>query len=653
MATDSSAVLLAREQAPRLVLRFALFTALGLAVAAAVIVAVVRQAYAVQGEQRAISRARLTTELVLQGQLRASDVDGPVSASRRYRLDRLFSRQVLTGGTLSAVLYSRRGVATYSTGRKSGTRSAEVRALVREALRGKVIARIDRGGSGSGRVLSTYVPVVVGPQGTRGVVAFEQDYAPIAAATRHSSLVIAGVLEALLLGLFLILMPALARASARIRAQVDALDRLATHDELTGLANRAGFRRALEQLAADANARATVMLVDLESFHEINDTLGPERGDTLLVKVGARLRSLGGIVLVARLGEDEFGLLLPNADDQEIACVAQSIRQAFTEPINVGGQRIAVETSIGCAQLPRHGSEEAVLLRRAGVALSIAKETRVGVGIYDPDHDASDVSRLTLTAELREALREGQLTVHYQPQADLATRAIRGAEALVRWQHPRRGLLAASEFIPAAEQTGLIGEIGRFVLDSAARQWQEWKALGITLDIAVNLAAVDLLDPQLPDEIEALIAQHELPPEYLVLEITERTLLRDEHRTKQVLQDLYRIGARLAIDDYGTGYSSLAYLRNLRAQQVKLDRTFISGIPGDPANEAIVRSTIKLAHTLGATVVAEGIETPEQWHHLANLGCDIAQGYLIGEPLPAGELVHRLIHKPWLRVDAA
>ncbi len=652
MAADPLSTPRARERVPRLVLRFTLFTALGLTIAAAVIVMVVRHAYAVQGEQRAIERARLTTEVVLRRRLRPSDLSGSVSATRRRQLSRLFAGQVLSATTQAGALYDAHGAVTYSIGTRRTSQRARTRWVMRAARTGEVITRIDAANDSSGRVLTTYVPIRIGSRGERGVVALEQDYAPIAAAARHSSLLIAGVLEGVLLALFVLLMPMLVRASARIRAQVDALDRLATHDELTGLPNRAGFRRTLAQLTEEANTSAAVMLVDLDSFHEINDALGPEWGDGLLAEVAERLRRLEGDVLIARLGEDEFGLLLPSSDDRAIADVAQSARRALAAPFNVGGQRVSVEARIGCALLPLHGSEPAVLLRRAGVALSIAKQSRVAVEIYDPDHDASDVSRLNLTTELRAALSAGQLTVHYQPQADLATSAVRGVEALVRWQHPRRGLLTASEFIPAAERTGLIGEIGRFVLESSARQWQEWKALGIVLDIAVNLTAVDLLDPQLPDEIETLLARHGLPAEYLVLELTERSLLRDERRTKQALERLHRIGTRLAVDDYGTGYSSLAYLRNLRAQQVKLDRTFTAGIPGDPVDEAIVRSTIELAHTLGATVVAEGVETPEQWHRLAILGCDIAQGYLIGRPIPADEVTQRLAHKPVLRVVA-
>ena len=297
-------------------LRFALFTALTLAIAAAVIVALVRHGYAVQGQQRAIERARLTTAVALQAQLRPSDLEGQVSVTRRHQLDRLFRARVIANGTLGAALYTAGGAPTYSTGRNSSADKAEIRRLVRQALAGSTVATIDRERSGSGRVLSIYLPVTIGSSGANGVLAVEQDYAPIASATRHSTLLIAGVLEGVLLALFLLLMPMLARASARIRDQLDALDRLATHDELTGLANRAGFRRSLEQLARDTEAPAGVLLVDIESFHEINDTVGAERGDTLLAKVGARLDALDDAVLVARMGEDEFGLLLPGASSE-------------------------------------------------------------------------------------------------------------------------------------------------------------------------------------------------------------------------------------------------------------------------------------------------------------------------------------------------
>jgi len=612
-------------------LQFAVLAAIGLTVAAAVIVALVRQAYATQAEQRAIARARLATELVLDGRLHHSDLAAPVKPARRDQLDRLFATSVLRDGIFSGTLYSRRAAPVYST-RPNGTPPRDAGVAVRAALDGKVVARVGTSGGTPKRVLYTYVPVALGGGRASGVVVLAQDFGPISAATRHSTLVVAAVLEGVLLGLLLLLGPPLARASRRIESQVAELDWLATHDELTGLANRSGFSRGLERVAAEQGASATVMLVDLESFHEFNDTLGPAWADELLVKAAARLRTVEGPILLARTGEDEFGLLLPHAESHPTGYV-DAIRSAFATPLTIGDQRVVIDVRIGSAQLPLHGNEPDVLLRRAGVALSIAKQAGVAAQTYDPDHDSSDVSRMALTTELRIALREQRLVVHYQPQADLATGAIRGVEALIRWQHPQRGLLPASEFIEAAEQTGLIADIRRLVIESSAAQWETWRAAGSKLDIAVNLSAVDLLDPELPREIESALSKHAMPAEYLVLEITERTLLRSEQQGNNVLRDLQRIGARLAVDDYGTGYSSLAALRNLHARQVKLDRTFVQGLPGDGANEAIVRSTIELAHTLGATVVAEGVETRAQWDHLARVGCDVAQGYLIGHAL--------------------
>jgi len=638
------------HKGPRLVLQFAGLAAIGLTVAAVVIVSLVRQAYATQGEQRAIARARLATELVLDGRLRASDVSGRVAAVRRRQLDRLFTTRVLRDGILSATLYDRRSAPVYATQRGAAAPS-DGRADVRAALGGKVVARVESTGGTPKRILYTYVPLAFDGAHEHGVVALAQDFGPIAAATRHSTLVVAGVLEGVLLVLLLLLVPPLARASRRIGDQVAELDWLATHDELTGLANRSGFNRALEDVAADSKVTATVLLVDLDRFHEFNDTLGPAWADAMLVQAATRLRTVSGPLLVARTGEDEFGVLFAHAADASDQVGA--IRDAFAAPLTVGDQRVAIEVRIGSAEVPRHGTEPDLLLRRAGVALSIAKQAGVRAQAYDPGHDSSDVSRLALTAELRTALRDGRLVAYYQPQADLATGAIRGVEALIRWQHPHRGLLAASEFIEAAEQTGLIADIRRLVIDSAAAQWDVWRAEGTKIDIAVNLAAVDLLDPDLPREIEAALSRHAMPAEYLVLEITERTLLRTEQQGSAVLRELQRIGARLAIDDYGTGYSSLAALRNLHARQVKLDRTFIQGLPGDGANVAIVRSTIELAHTLGATVVAEGVETHEQWQHLAHAGCDVAQGFLIGAALAPDALLPFVQGRPTLRIVAA
>jgi len=279
------------------------------------------------------------------------------------------------------------------------------------------------------------------------------------------------------------------------------------------------------------------------------------------------------------------------------------------------------------------------VLRRAAAALSTARsEGRLDVQIYEPSLEVGDLSRVALIAELRDALETGQLLVHYQPQADLVTRQVRGVEALLRWQHPTHGLVAAREFIGVAERSGVARDLRHFVLETSARQWQAWDSLGISLELAVNLSAIDLLDVSLPDEIAYLLDRYSIPPWNLVLEITERTLIRDERRARQVTDRLHEIGVRLAIDDFGTGYSSLSSLTRFPVQLVKLDQSLLANAPDDAAAEAIVSGSVEMAHAIGATVVAEGIETRDQWTLVHSLGCDIAQGYLISPPLPADEI---------------
>jgi diguanylate cyclase (GGDEF)-like protein len=389
-------------------------------------------------------------------------------------------------------------------------------------------------------------------------------------------------------------------------------------------------------------------LVDLDGFSEINDVLGSEWGDAILSDVAARLvRDLDDGETVARLGEDEFGVLLTAAGGEEIANVAERVRQSLGRPFVIDGVRVAMTVSIGAALLTERDATFAVVLRRAGAALSAAKEAGQGaLEIFDHDHEANDVSRLALVAELREALVEGQLLVYYQPLVDLSTRTVRGVESLIRWQHPKHGLLTADAFIRQAERSGLTKAIRRFVLEATALKWREWKSRGIDLELAVNLGAIDMLDISLPDEIEDLLERHGIQPWNLVLEITERTLIGDEWRTAQVIDRLDQIGVRLAIDDFGTGYSSLASLLRFPVHQVKLDQSLLAGVPGDKAAEAIVTGSVEIAHAVGATVVAEGIETQEQWNFVNRIGCDIAQGYLLGRPGPGDELETLLATAP-------
>jgi diguanylate cyclase (GGDEF)-like protein len=635
------------ERPPRLVLHFAIFTALGLALAGAVIVLVVRQADMVQSQRQAISRARLAVESVLEHELRAADVAGPIPKARKRVLDKLSEARVLVEGIRDLSVYTAGGRITYSTEpRLVGQRLPVGHA--REALTGTVVSEVGTSLGDTRKVLRTFLPIVLGPKRTTGVVALEQDYAPIEAAARGSAWLIAGVLEGLLVILAVIFVPLLARVSSRIRRHVRELDHVATHDELTELPNRVGFGRRVEDLLASREPSGALLLLDLDGFSKINEVLGYGSGDALLSQFADRLRrDLADCEAVARLGEDEFGVLLAEAGHVEIATIAARVERSLSEPFLVDGVRIALDVHIGSALLGEHGADFATVLRRAGVALSTAKtEGLDNLQIYDPASEAVDVSRLALTAELREALDQGQLLLYYQPLVDLGTQTVRGVEALLRWQHPEKGFLTAGEFIAEAERSGLAREIRSFVLETSARQWQEWSAQGVDLEFAVNLATVDMLDASLPGEIADLLDRYDIPPWNLILEITERTLIGDERRTNQVIDRLRAIGVRLAIDDLGTGQSSLASLRRFPVERIKLDRSLLADAPGDPPAEAIVSSCVEIAHAIGATVVAEGVETHDQWMFAFSAGCDAAQGYLIGRPVPGDQLLEFLQATP-------
>jgi diguanylate cyclase (GGDEF)-like protein len=625
---------------PRLALRFVLWTALGLTATAAVVFVLVRHELTLQAERDAISRAEITAHAVLGNGLRPTDLNGPITPARRRQLDALFRREVLVGGTVRASLSGLDGTIHYSTdhsliGHATGTPSGGA-----GAVPVKVVSHIVDGGPRLGRTLESTIPLAVAGR-VGGTAQLEQRYGPIDAAARRTSLEIAGIVEVLFLLLLAALLPALNRASARIGRDVDELDRLATHDALLGLPNRVGFSRSFDRLAG---REGSLLLLDLDAFREVNDTLGADWGNVLLMRWAERLEADElGCDLIGRLGENELGILSSSVEPGELEALNERIARAVLEPVEIDGIRIALDATTGVVLLPEQGRDFDVVLRRAGLALEHAKAVGERMAIYDSSYDATDGTHLRRTAELRDALERGEFTVYYQPQADLGTRAVRGVEALVRWEHPRDGLLDAGRFIGTAQRSGLITELDRFVLQTMARQWRAWCNLGIEIDVSANLAPVDLLDTGLPDQIAALLESNGLPASRLVLEITEVALVPDDQRTRDVLTRLHELGVRLSIDDYGTGYSSLAYLRRLPVQQVKLDRSFISALPHSAADRAIVRSTTELAHTLGATVVAEGIETHEQWDAAARQGCDIAQGFLIARALSPEKMTELLV----------
>jgi diguanylate cyclase len=622
---------------PRLVVRFAILTALGLALAAITIAVLVRTESTALGQRYAIERARFAADAVLERELRSTDLSSRPTPARRRELRHIFEETVLREGIRGVALYAEDGRLTYSSGVVPPRRLPQTK--MREALKGVAVSWLSRSGRGGDRVLWTSVPVVVGPEETAGVALLEQDYSPIEAAGRRAAWLVAAVLEGLLILLVLLLAPVLVRVTARIRDQIAQIEHVATHDEHTGTANRIRLRRAVENALA-SSAPGALLLVDIDGFSELNGIFGSDGGDAVLREVALRLRwELADCELVARLGEDEFGVLLDSASPDAIDAVADRIKTSLEAPVLVEGVRVVLTVSLGAAALGDPSDDFVSLLRRASTALAIAKDAGDGeVCVHEPGNDVLDASRAALLAELRRALEDDELRVHFQPQVDLATRQVRAVEALLRWEHPTRGLLTAGEFVHEAERSGLARELRRFVLESAAQSWRTWKELGLALEVSVNIGPVDLVDASLPSEVASVLEAYGIPPWNLVLEITERTLVADERRTDEVIGALGKLGVRLAVDDFGAGYSSLASLQRFPVQIVKLDRSLLANALDRPAAGAILRGSVELAHAIGATVVAEGVEHPVQLELVQRLGCDIVQGYLVGRPVPPDEV---------------
>jgi diguanylate cyclase (GGDEF)-like protein len=424
--------------------------------------------------------------------------------------------------------------------------------------------------------------------------------------------------------------------------------RLAYWDSLTALPNRARFRESVGEAIRDAAARAlatgtepsvAVIMLDLNRFKHVNDVLGYSVGDQVLVGIAERLsRALArdGDV-VARLSGDEFGILLCQTDAQQANVVALRIDQSLDLPLVLGEHKVDMGAGIGIACWPQHADDDDTLLIRAEMAMYAAKRRSNGPVTYDPAIDATSAQALTLISELRQAVDRNELRLYLQPKLALEDRRVVGAEALVRWQHPQRGLVPPVQFIPFAEQTGFIRLLTMWVFEEAARHWLALADEGLQLRLSVNLSTRDLLDLDLPHKFGALLARHGVPAAAFCLEITESAIMDDPQRALATLDALSAMGFKLSIDDFGTGYSSLAYLKRLPVDELKIDQSFVRNMQSDRNDAMIVRSTIDLAHNLGIMVVAEGVETAEAWNLLRDLKCDQAQGYHMGRPMPVGE----------------
>jgi diguanylate cyclase (GGDEF)-like protein len=629
------------------------FTVLSLVCFAALGVAL-SQLLAHQIRQRALANtvasAQLLSSTIANGQLRPSDLAGkPIDPARRAALDATFAQARSQNRLARLKVWSRSGQIVYSDDHAAIGKKFEVEDDLNEAFGGDTHSALATGKAAEqqgerklGTLIEAYVPLRFGSPSATPAGAFEiyMPYAPVAAAaTRDVRKVYALVAGGLTL-LFLLLYRIVGRASRSLRRQAEENRRQALHDPLTGLPNRRSLYERLEALLASGRP-LSLLVADLDGFKELNDTLGHRAGDEVLSQLGPRVRAAVAPAELARIGGDEFAVL---TFEDPSSAVAERFRAALDEPFVVDGISLTVKASVGIARFPDHGADPHALIQRADVAMYQAKSQQCGWLEYEAERDEHSRTRLALAGELRRAISDRELVVHYQPKADLGRGEVISVEALVRWQHPELGLLPPGEFVPMAEQTGQIRPLTLFVLDEAAAQAREWDSVGLGLAVAVNLAMANLIDSKLPDDVAAVLAKYRLPPSRLILEITENVVMADPARTLEILERLRSLGVGLSLDDFGTGHSSLAYLRQLQVDELKIDRSFVTDMVRDGQNAAIVRSTIELAHAVGVRIVAEGVEDADTLFELKAMGADEVQGFYLSPAVPAPEIVAMLMH---------
>jgi diguanylate cyclase (GGDEF)-like protein len=602
--------------------------------------------------------AQLIARLAIQPRLSSQSLDRGLSATGVRALDQQLHARSVTQDLARIKIWNAAHKVVYSTDHRLIGHFLVPNDELLAALAGRPpAARVIRPGRygeessefGLGQLVEVYVPLRFTASGPpKGAFEIYLSYRPIAAAISRNKLTIVLLVSIGLALLWAILYRIVARASRRLRRQSEENYSLARYDQLTGLPNRTLFiERVADALRREQPQRgnAAVLLIDLDRFNEINNTLGAPIGDFVLCEVGRRLRSeLGNGTLVARLGADEFALLCPWTKGVPGALtVAAAVQSSLETPIALDGVALNVEASIGIAVMGEHAEDLETLLQRADLALARARSRYSRVEVYSPAYDRFDATRLKLLGQVRQGLERGEFVLHYQPKVDLRTKRITGVEALLRWQHPDEGLLAPLRFIPLIEQTALVGPVTLYVIAEALRQMSCWRELGLRLGMSVNLSARNLIDPELPEQVAALLEKHGIPADQLTVEVTESATLSDPERAVRVLSALRTSGVAVSIDDFGTGNASIEYLANLPATEIKIDKSFITDICEDERAEAIVRSTIDLARHLELTVVAEGIETQAVLSRLAALGCDTGQGYVISRPLPGDQLTVRLL----------
>ena len=590
----------------------------------------------------------LVAQLGVQPQLRRVDVDTGLSQARLAILRATLGVGVLREELAGLRIVNRHGLIVFDDDADLIQTRVTVDGSLRSALDGEVTSRVKARTLPDGtadRVLQVESPLrFAAGEPPAGVVVLSVPYGPVAAAITRDQRSIYVTILAGFVGLAAALFRIISAASRRLQRQAEENRHLALHDGLTGLPNRRLIQDRLEEAVQEARRsgkQVATLLLDLNRFKQINDSLGHGCGDRLLRVVADRLRlTIRDTDTVGRLGGDEFAVIVGDVESREqVAELIERVQVAgFGEPIEVDGLTIYVEAAIGVALFPDDAQDGETLLQRTDVAMYVSKAWHAGHAFYSSSFDQHSQGRMELLSELHRALAEREIVLHFQPKVTVADYSVVGVEALARWQHPERGLLAPAEFIPFAEETAVIRPLTLYVLDGALAHCAAWRAQGLDVPVSVNLAPRNLLDADLPRDVARLLEKWEVPPSSLQLEITEGTIVGDPVRVRHVIERLHELDVSLAIDDFGTGYSSLAYLKRLPVQTIKIDKSFVLDMAEDTDDEAIVRATIQLGKNLGMRTVAEGVEDVATLRRLHELGCDFAQGYLFGRPAPAAEL---------------
>jgi len=604
------------------------------------------------------AQAALFAHIAVEPLLAGADLSRPLTAEEVAGLDRM-SQSAADGGEIVRLrLRDLDGRIVYSSDGSGDVEEVDDEAL--EAAEGEIVAEVthldaDDNGGGTGdvgiRAAEVYRPLTDGTSDVPiGVLELYLPYDPIAQDVEAGLDSLYRDLAVGLTLLYLLLAGISWSATRRLRAQVARNAHLAEHDQLTGLPNRTAFQKRLDEVlaAADRGGPAVaVAILDLDRFKEVNETLGHDTGDALLGQLGRRLSAaVGEQDLVARLGGDEFGLILVSAEATALSESVARVQRVLGEESDLAGLPLVVEASIGIARAPQDGSDAATLLQHADVAMYVAKQAGSGVASYHKELDQYDAARLALVGDMRRAIDGNELVLHYQPKIDLRTGVVDAVEALLRWNHPERGLLMPDRFLPVVEKTGMIDPMTEWVVD-AALTWAASGRAPAMVRVAVNVSARNLVHASFADQVLAALVRHSISPDRLAIEVTETALVADLQRAELSLRRLAAAGVRISVDDFGRGQTSLSHLSTLPLHEVKIDRSFVTDMSEVHSHAAIVRSVIDLAHNLGFEVVAEGVETASVLDALREAGCDIAQGFHIARPMPADQL------EEWLSAPSA